>query len=124
MTDYGKLTRDLVADAIMNKIPGLNSLAVFHFLQAQGAYNAVTGRYASTVVDSNPTACVVTRPTMQEVADEEVAALDVKIIVPGKLMPLAIDNTTTVTIGTDLFHVKKVKAVPGGSVLIIFAHRT
>lgn len=122
--DYGKLTRDLVADAIKNKLPGLNTTVVIHYLVAQGGYDAVSGTYANTTVDSDPIAVVAARPTMEDVQNYGVVATDVKLIVPGASVDHEINVKTTVTMGGKKWDVKKATGVPGGSVWLVFVRKT
>lgn len=118
--DYGQLSRDLVADAIANKMPGLNTTVVFHWLTAQGDYDADAGEYEDTTVNSDPIPVVAARPTFEEVQDGRAVATDVKLIVPGKLLDREIDDDTTATLAGKKFTCFKGKGVPGGSVVIVF----
>lgn len=122
--DYGQLSRDLVAAAIKDQMPGLSTTVVFHFLTEQGDYNAETGTYDNTVVDTDPIPVVAARPTFDEVSNGQAVATDVKLIVPGKFLTMEIDDETTATMGGKLYRVKKGKGVPGGAVVIAFLRLT
>lgn len=122
--DYGKLSRDLVADAIQNKVPGLNTEVVFHYLLGQGAYNAETGQYTNLTEDTDPISVIAARPSMEEVQNYGVVATSKKLVVPGKLLPHVPDTNVTVTMGGKLWTVCKVKEVPGGSVVLVFVDKT
>lgn len=122
--DYGKLSTDLIADAFKNRMPGLNTQVVFHFMVSQGDYNAETGQYENVIADSAPIPCVACRPTFDEVSEGQATAKDMKLLVPGKFLTREIDDETTATMGGKLWKVKKGKAVPGGAVVIAFLQRT
>lgn len=122
--DYGQLSRDLVANAIQNQMPGLSTTVVLHFLVAQGGYDAASGTYTNTTEDTDPIPVVAARPTFDEVSNGQAVATDVKLLVPGKLLTREIDDETTATLGGKLYRVKKGKGVPGGSLIIAFLRLT
>lgn len=122
--DYGELSRNLVADAFANQMPGLTVSVVLHFLIAQGDYDADSGTYQNTVIDSDPIPCIAARPTFDEVQDGHAIATDVKLLVPGKLVTQEINAQTTATVNGKIFTVHKGKDVPGGSVHIVFIRKT
>lgn len=118
--DYGELSRNLIADAIQNQMPGISSTVVFHFLISQGDYDADSGTYQNTISDSDPIPCVVARPSFEEVQGGQVVATDLKLIVPGKFMTREIDTQVTATLGTQTYTCYKGKSVPGGAVVLVF----
>lgn len=124
MTDYGQLSRDLIADAIQNQMPGISTTVVFHYLTAQGDYDAASGTYINTIVDSDPIPVVAARPTMQDVQGGDAVATDVKLIVPGKFITQNIDMQVTATLAGQRYTCHKAKGVPGGAVMIVFLRLT
>lgn len=122
--DYGQLTRDLVADAFQNKLPGLNVKVTFHWVLTQGDYNPETEQYEQTTANSEPVPCVMCRPEFDEVRDGMATAKDHKLLIPGKLIAHEIDDETTATMNGKLWKVKKGKGVPGDSLVIAFLQRT
>lgn len=122
--DYGELSRDLVAEAFANQMPGLTVSVVLHYLIDQGDYDADSGTYANTVIDSDPLPCVAGRPTFNEVSDGNAIATDIKLLVPGKLMTQEINAQTTATVAGKTYTVHKGKGVPGGAVMIVFLRKT
>lgn len=122
--DYGQLSRDLVAAAIKNQMPGLTTTVVFHLITSQGDYDAETGEYADGVASTDPIPVVAARPSMQEVDALGVVATDMKLVVPGKLLTVAVDENSTCTMGGKKWNVTKRKDVPGGAVVLIFVRRT
>lgn len=122
--DYGELSRDLVANAFQNQLPGMTVSVVLHFLIAQGDYDAESGTYNDTVIDSDPIPCVAGRPTFDEVSEGQAVATDIKLLVPGKLVTQEINAQTTATVNGKKFTVHKGKDVPGGSIHIVFIRLT
>lgn len=122
--DYGELSRNLVADAFQNQLPGLKADVTFHFLVSQGDYDAEAGQYENTTADVGPIPVVLARPTFEEVQDGRAVATDVKCLIPGLLMTREITDETTATINGKKYTCKKGVGVPGGSLIIAYLRLT
>lgn len=125
MADYGALTKKLVADAIISKIPGLNRKVSFNYFVSNGIYDAETDTQAP-VYNIIPDVIVVgVAPSFDEATQLDMVSADLKLLVPGVSLPkeltLGVDK---VTIDGDLWNIKMVKGVPGGSLFSVYVCRT
>lgn len=122
--DYGELTRKLVADAIINKLPGLTKTVTFHYQQSAGEYDEETDTTTPVYTNVANVVCVGAKPTFGDVKERNVQFTDIKLIVPGTSLPSRPeDDTDRVTIDGELWNIRKAIEVPGKSVYLIFCNR-
>lgn len=122
--DYGELTRKLVADAIVNKLPGLTKTVTFHYWQSNGTYDEETDTTSAVYTDVPGIVCVGAKPTMADVEQRNAVFTDIKLIVPGTSLEISPrTDVDRVTIDGKLWNVRKCVEVPGKSVYLVFCNQ-
>lgn len=124
MADYGALAKKLVADAIMNRIPGLNRKATFALYNSAGVFDPEQGVTVPDTTIVPDVVCVLTRPEFKDVAGA-VVATDGKLLVPGTSLPRQPKpDVDIVTMAGEEWRVRDVKPVGEGALYIVFVYRT
>lgn len=125
MADFGAITKKLVADAILNRLPGLTGLVDFKLYVSESAYDPETDT-ASPVYNTIANVKVVEAGiTMEDVTAYGVTARHKKLLIPGVSLPqVPRSDVDKVVLGGKEWNVTKVKEVPGGSLLIVFIDET
>lgn len=125
MADFGALTKKLVADAIIRKIPGLNLKVSFNYFVSNGVYDAETDTMTPVYNTISDVVVVGVAPSFEEVTELDMVAADQKLLVPGVSLPAELTiGVDKVTIGGVQWNIKNVRGVPGGSLFSIYVCRT
>lgn len=125
MADYGDLLKRLVADAIQNKVQGLNKKVTFRFFVSAGQYDPETDSEAAVFNDVPDVVVIAAKPTFEDVTKRNVVFTDMKLLVPGTAIPKEPQtDTDAVIVDGEEWQVRKTVGVPGGSLYIVFIHRT
>lgn len=125
MVDFGALTKKLVANAIMNRIPGLSSLIGIEFYIGETNYDPAADTALPQYTSVSNIVCVESGITMEDVSAYNTTAKSRKLLIPGVSVPQVprSDVDKAILEGKE-WNITKVKQVPGGSLLIIFIDET
>jgi hypothetical protein len=125
MVDFSDLTKKMVADAIIHRLPGLTRKVDFVFYAARGVYDPETDSFSHTYTTTPDVAVVESGITMDDVTAYGVTAKNKKLLVPGISLPqVPRSDVDKVTIAGATWNVSKVKEVPGGSLVVVFVSET
>jgi len=125
MPDFGALTKKLVADAIINKIPGLNATIAVEFYLGESAYDPAADTATPLYNTVTGVVCVESGITMEDVSAFNITASSRKLLIPGVSLPqVPRSDVDKVQLENKEWNVTKVKQVPGGSLLIVFIDET
>lgn len=122
------IIKQQVTNAFTNVLApgGLTESITAKYYVSDGVYDVETDTTQPVWNDVPDVLAVVAKPSFDDVKDHKVIFTDAKLVIPGPLLPaeLQADTDKVVRANGELWDVRKVIGVPGGSVWLVFIYRT